>query len=74
MVKLSKQIGVRLPEEVYNLLSSVAEFRGEDISDLVRLAIYKQLADLSFLSKEQKKALGIAAAKQDSSRRERDGT
>ena len=59
MVKFSKQIGVRLPEEVYNLISGVAEFRGEDVSDFVRLAIYKELADLSFLSKGQKKALGI---------------
>jgi len=59
VVKFSKQIGVRLTQEIHNLLSSVADSRGEDISDFVRRAIYKELAGLNFLTEYQKKALGI---------------
>jgi len=59
MVKLTKQIGVRLPEQTYSLLKEIAKFRGEDLSDFVRRAIYKELATLSFLSNTQKKALGL---------------
>ncbi len=61
MIKLDKQIGVRLTIEVHEILSQVAESRGEDISDFVRRAIYKELASLSFLPDDQKKALGIKA-------------
>jgi len=59
MVKLTKQIGVRLLEQTYSLLKEIVKFRGEDLSDFVRRAIYKELAALSFLSNSQKKALGI---------------
>jgi len=59
MIKLSKQIGVRLTQELYSLLSRVAESRGEDVSDFVRRAVYKELAGLSYLPEDQKKALGI---------------
>ena len=55
-----KMIGVRLPNENIVLLKKVCKARGEDLSDFVRRAIYKELADLSFLPKEQKKALGVA--------------
>jgi len=51
---------VRLTREIHNLLSSVADSRGEDISDFVRRAIYKELAGLDFLPDYQKKALGIS--------------
>jgi len=62
MVRLSKQIGVRISEDTYLLLKSVAKFRGEDISDFVRRAIFKELASLSFLPESQKKALGLDSA------------
>ena len=59
MHKLSKQIGVRLPPKLHELLKRITNARGEDISDFVRRSIYKELADLSFLPEEQKKALGL---------------
>lgn len=59
MVRLSKQIGVRLTAELYGLLCRVAESRGEDVSDFVRRAVYKELAGLSLLPEEQRKALGV---------------
>ena len=62
MVRLNKQIGIRISKDTYLLLKSVAKFRGEDVSDFVRRAILKELASLSFLSESQKKALGLNAA------------
>jgi len=52
----------RMPKEDIELVKKVAKARGEDLSDFVRRAIYRELADLSFLSKEQKKALGLTRA------------
>ena len=62
MTKLSKQIGVRLAPKIYTLLKRITNARGEDISDFVRRAIYKELAALNFLSQEQKKAIGLQSA------------
>jgi hypothetical protein len=44
------------------LLEKVCRARGEDISDFIRRAIRKELATLSFLPAEDKKALGIKEA------------
>jgi len=49
-----------MPPKEIELLKKICQDRGEDISDFVRRAIYKELADLSFLPEEQKKALGVA--------------
>jgi len=71
MGKLTKQIGVRLTLKIYDLLKRIANARGEDVSDFVRRAIYKELADLSFLSKEQEKALGLTREGTQQRREER---
>lgn len=52
-------IGVRVTKDTRKLLDKVCKARGEDISDFVRRAILKELAELSFLPSEQKKALGV---------------
>jgi uncharacterized protein (DUF1778 family) len=52
-------IGVRIPKEDRELLNKVCKARGEDLSDFVRRSILKELANLSFLSDDRKKALGI---------------
>jgi predicted DNA-binding protein len=52
-------IGVRIPVTTKELLNKVSKNRGEDVSDFVRRSILKELASLSFLSVEEKKALGI---------------
>jgi len=49
----------RMPEEQVALLKKVSKARGEDLSDFVRRAVYKELASLSFLPEDQKKALGL---------------
>ena len=59
MRNLKKVIGIRVPDSLYGKLRTVSNARGEDVSDFVRRAILKELASLSFLSDDQKKALGI---------------
>lgn len=56
---LSKQLVVRVTGNTERLVRSISKDRGEDISSFVRRAILKELAELSFLSVEQKKALGL---------------
>jgi len=49
------------PRDV-RLLKEVCRARGEDVSDFVRRAIKMELARLSFLTPEEKKALGFKEA------------
>jgi len=53
-------IGVRVTDDLYSKLKAVSKMRGETASDFVRRAILKELAALSFLSEDQKKALGVS--------------
>jgi len=55
-----KLIGVRFNEEVAKLLFKICYSRGEDVSDFVRRATLKELANLSYLTSDIKKALGLA--------------
>jgi uncharacterized protein (DUF1778 family) len=59
VVNKSSFITVRIPREKYDLVKRVCFLRGEDISDFVRRAIYRELALLSVLSEEEKKSLGV---------------
>ena len=52
-------IGVRISKEDRELIDQICRARGEDLSDFVRRSIRKELASLSFLSDNEKKALGI---------------
>lgn len=58
-------IGIRITNEDRELLERVSKARGEDISSFVRRSIRKELARLSFLSIEEKKALGIKSEVED---------
>lgn len=58
-MELVDQIVVRLEASISRLLRKVAKARGQDVSNLVRYLIRVELARLSFLSAEEKKALGI---------------
>jgi antitoxin component of RelBE/YafQ-DinJ toxin-antitoxin module len=55
----SVYIGSRIETELKELVEKVCKARGEDVSDFVRRSIRKELASLSFLPAEDKKALGI---------------
>lgn len=61
MRNLNRIIAVRVDSKLQSLLNKVSNARGEDVSDFVRRAILKELANLSFLDQEQKKALGLTA-------------
>lgn len=56
----NNQIVVRFKPDIKELARKVAKDRGEDLSDFVRRAVKTELARLSFLSDEEKKALGVA--------------
>lgn len=59
MKNLEKVVGVRVTKDLYSKLKTVSHARGEDMSDFLRRALLKELASLSFLPENQKKALGI---------------
>jgi hypothetical protein len=52
-------VTVRITEDLNSKLRTISGARGEDVSDFIRRAILKELANLSFLSDDQKKALGV---------------
>ena len=58
---MPNQIGIRMQPKDIQLLKIICKARGEDVSDFVRRAIKTELARLSFLTPEEKKALGIEA-------------
>ncbi len=50
-------IFARMDEKEVQLIKKVAKARGEDLSDFVRRAVKRELARLSYLTDEEKKAL-----------------
>lgn len=52
-------IGTRVEVELKELIEKVCKARGEDLSSFLRRAVKKELAALSFLSEDEKKALGV---------------
>lgn len=62
-------ITVRVPQEDKVLLEKVCRFRGEDVSGFIRRSFRKELASLSFLSAEEKKALGVKTENQNQAER-----
>jgi hypothetical protein len=61
---MSNTVSARMSHEDKILLEKVCKLRGEDQSDFVRRSIKKELASLSFLSAEEKKALGVETENQ----------
>jgi len=59
MEEQTKLLSARVSETLYDQVKEVSKDRGEDLSDFIRRALLKELASLSFLPEEQKKALGI---------------
>jgi uncharacterized protein (DUF1778 family) len=56
-------LNVRILVEDKSLLEKICKARGEDLSDFVRRSVRKELASLSYLSDEEKKALGVKTEK-----------
>lgn len=68
MSELTKLISARVPKTLHSQVKEVSDARGEDISDFVRRALYRELASLGFLSENQKKALGIKDCQRNAQR------
>jgi hypothetical protein len=62
MTGKAEVVHVRFSKRIRNLVKQVAQARGVDESDVIRHAVHEQLARLSFLTDDEKKALGIAVA------------
>ena len=57
-------LGVIISVELHALIKRVSKSRGEGASSFVRRTILQELARLSFLDAEQKKALGFHEKKE----------
>lgn len=57
-------IFARMDEASVDLIKKVSKARGETLSNFVRRATLRELARLSYLTPEEKKALGIATAEE----------
>jgi len=60
--KLQQIIGIRFSKNDIKLLNSVCKDRGESMSSFIRRATKKELARMSYLTKAEKKALGMPRA------------
>jgi predicted transcriptional regulator len=58
---LDETLSVRFSKRIRDLVKQVAQARGVDESDMVRQAVHQKLARLSFLTDDEKKALGVNA-------------
>ena len=56
-------IFARMEKTRVEQLKEICHNRGEDLSDFVRRAVLSELGRLSFLTPEEKKALGIAVGR-----------
>ncbi|MDY6769132.1 MAG: hypothetical protein SVW02_03445 [Candidatus Nanohaloarchaea archaeon] len=54
-----RKIGAKFQKKHAELLEEVAATRGEDMSSFIRRATLRDLARLSYLDAEAKKALGV---------------
>ncbi|MDD3813263.1 MAG: hypothetical protein PHZ02_01345 [Desulfocapsaceae bacterium] len=56
-------IGARVPKRISTILKEICQKRGEDVADFIRKNLYIQLAEMGYLTDEDKKALGIKVEK-----------
>ena len=55
-------IGARVTPDLRDLVQKVSEERGQNVSDFIRFLVKRELAKLSFLPEDTKKAFGIKEA------------
>jgi len=55
----SVYLQIRIDPKLKELLRRVAKAREEDMTTFVKRAVKKELANLGYLSEEEKKALGV---------------
>lgn len=57
--RLTELIGVRFDPTTHELIEKVAKAQGIGACDFVRISVKRELARLSFLPEEEKKALEV---------------
>ena len=57
-------IGARVEPKLKELVEKVAKERGMNVSDFIRFLVKRELARLSFLPEETKKAFGLLTVKE----------
>jgi len=57
------RLNIWIDKELKELAYRVARSRGETLSSMIRRALKKELAELGYLSREEKKALGLITSK-----------
>jgi len=62
---LDENVTVRFSKRIRDLVRQVAQARGVDESDVIRQAVHEALARLSFLTTDEKKALGVSYSSHD---------
>lgn len=67
METTTKMIGIRVSPEIHGIVTKVSKARGQNVSGFLRRVLLEELARLSFLPDEQKKALGFNQEKEESS-------
>lgn len=60
---MSNSVSVKFPISDINLLKKISRCRGEDMSSFIRFSVRRELARLSFLSKDEMRALEIQKKK-----------
>jgi len=63
--KRQRRIVTYVTEEHYQLLRQLARDTSKTMAEVTREAILKHLAELSYLTKSEKKALGITKTRQE---------
>jgi hypothetical protein len=58
----------RMDQDLVDLIKKICRLRGEDLSDFVRRAVKLELARLSYLSEDEKKALGFSSVSYENTR------
>ncbi len=56
---MSKTISVKFPERDLELVHDICMHRGEDVSSFLRRAARMEFARLGYLTKKERKALGV---------------
>lgn len=56
---MKQRLTVTFDEPIFKKLKSFSDERGENASTAIRRSVRRELASHSYLSKEQKKALGV---------------
>ena len=65
MENTNTYIGTRIEPEIKEIVEKVAKEQGMNVSDFIRFLVKRELAKLSFLPDDTKKAFGLLESQQN---------